>query len=65
MLKSIKVWLDKINTFLYALYNPWDVADIVRRIQRDNKVRIKFTSDGEPYSNQDNINKYFNYIQRG
>jgi hypothetical protein len=23
------------------LYNPWEVADIVRKIQRDNKLRIR------------------------
>jgi len=63
MIKTVKLWLDNIHTFLYMLYNPWDVADIVREIRRDNKPRIKFTCDGEPYGNQDNINKYFNYIR--
>jgi len=41
MIKRIKLWLDNLQAFLYALYNPWDVADAIRKIQRDSKPRIK------------------------
>ena len=41
MLKKLKVWLEVLHTFLYMLWNPWDVADIIRQINRDNKPRIK------------------------
>ena len=41
MIKKIKLWFDNLNTFLYMLWNPWDVPDVIRGIQRDNKPRIK------------------------
>jgi len=31
MIKRIKLWLDNLQAFLYALYNPWDVADAIRK----------------------------------
>jgi len=41
MIKKIKLWFDNLHTFLYMLWNPWDVADVIREIQRDSKPRIK------------------------
>ena len=41
MIEKLKLWLDNIHTFLYMLYHPWDVADVVRKIQRDSKPRIR------------------------
>ena len=41
MIEKLKIWLDNIHTFLYMLYHPWDVADVVRKIQRDSKPRIR------------------------
>jgi hypothetical protein len=59
MLKKLKIAFDSLYTALYMAYNPWDVADVVREIQRNNKPRIKYTSDGEPYNTQENASKHF------
>ena len=45
MFKKLKAWLDNLHTFLYMLYHPWDVADVVREIQRGNKPRIRVGID--------------------
>lgn len=39
------------------------VGKWVAKVNRDRKPKIKFTTDGEPYNNQENQSKWFCYLR--
>jgi hypothetical protein len=46
LIKTAVNWLANLYTFLYMVYNPYEVVDIIQAEKRKRKERIVFYNDG-------------------